>query len=394
MRDRFIKIVEWTKRFSKEIIIALVLAIIAAILLEYFHASIKQNKLNANLKAVAVVIAADKQGNILNQGSGIFISPNGKLVTNYHVIKGATLFRAKLPTGAYYDYKGVIGIDEDRDIAILHFDAQEVPYIKILGDSDNVKAGDKVVAIGAPLGYESTVSEGIVSHPSRTLNNQRFIQFTAPISSGSSGGGLFDESGKLIGATTRSINIPPELQKEVIAQNLNFAVPINIIKDVISGKKGITSFTEDSPEYYYLQATLANNNGKYDEAIEFFKKTISLNDRFVYAYIDLANVYYMKGLYDNEINLLKKAVELDPNNADVFYYLAGAFEDKELYDLAITAYNKALELSPEDKDTIYNLAILYIVQGEKNKAFELIPKLTKLNRGLGNELKALANRMK
>ena len=257
-----------------------------------------------------------------------------------------------------------------------------------------MKSGDKVTAIGAPLGFENTVSEGIVSHPSRTLNNQRFIQFTAPISSGSSGGGLFDESGKLIGATTRSINIPPELQKEVTAQNLNFAVPINIIKDVIGGKKDVASFTENSPEYYYLLGTLASNDSKYDEAIKFFNKAISLNDQFVYAYIDLGNTYYMKGLYDERIKALTKAVELDPKNVDAFYYLGQACEDKGLYDLAIAAYKKALELSPEDKDTIYALGLLYIVQGKKGKAFELIPKLTKLNWGLGNELKALANRLK
>ena len=190
MKYRFIKIIEWTKRFSKEIIIAFVLAIIAAILYEYFHATIKENTLNTNRKAVAVVIALDKEGKLLSQGSGFFVSPDGRLVTNYHVIKGATFYRAKLPTGAYYVLKGVIGVDENRDVAILQFDAQEVPYIKNLGDSDYVKSGEKVTAIGAPLGFGNTVSEGIVSHPSRTFNNQRFILKLQRISSGSSGGAV------------------------------------------------------------------------------------------------------------------------------------------------------------------------------------------------------------
>ena len=329
-----------------------------------------------------------------SQGSGIFITSNGILVTNYHVIKEVNLdlTEAKLPSGAYFKFKKIIGIDEKSDIAILQFDAPKTPSVKSLGDSDKIQSGEKIVAIGAPLGFESTVTAGEISHPKRKLDSMEFIQFTAPISSGSSGGGLFSDSGETLGIITLSIQIPPELQKEVFTQNLNFAVPINIVKKVLNGEE--KRFTEGSPQYFYSLGMLAKNKKEYDKAIEYYKRSIAIDNKYVDAYIDLGISYYKKGLYDEELKALKKAIQLNPNNSDAYYYLALAYEDKGLYNLAIAAYKKVLEIKPNDKDAIYQLGILYIVQGEKNKALDLIPKLTELNSGLGNELKTLLNRVK
>jgi serine protease Do len=92
------------------------------------------------------------------------------------------------------------------DIAILQFSASETPSVSDLGNSDDIRIGDKVFTIGTPTGQENTVSEGNISFTNRELNGRRFLQFTAPISPGSSGGGLFDEDGNIIGITTASLH--------------------------------------------------------------------------------------------------------------------------------------------------------------------------------------------
>jgi TPR repeat protein len=380
------------KRFLKEIIIALILAVIAAVLIEKYSESSKRNRITENSKAIATVVPLDKDRKPIGQGSGIFITPNGALVTNYHVIKDATSVLAKLSSGAFYERKGMIGIDKYTDIAIIQFDAKETPFTKKIGNSDRIRVGDKVFTIGSPLALESTVSEGIISNPNREFDGRRLIQFTAPISSGSSGGGLFDDKGEVIGITTGALAIPKEFKEETISQNLNFAVPINDITHALEGKE--KRFTEGSPDYFYSLGVLAENKEEYDKAIQYFNKTLELDDKYTDAYLDLGTLYSEKRLYDKELEVFEKAIQLAPNDFDANYYLALAYEDKELYDKAIIAYTKALELKPNDADALYNTGILYIIMGQKDKALEMANRVIPLNSGLGRELKLLIEKTK
>lgn len=386
MKEKIIKIFYFIRRFSKEIFIGLIFAVIVALGIDYVRDKFKENNLRNDLKAVAVVVTYDKDGNLLNQGSGFFITSTGILVTNYHVIQVANLAhtKAKLPSGAYYDLKEIIGIDETSDIAILQFDAQETPFIKKIGNSDKIKTGEKVIAIGAPLGLESSVSEGVISYPKRKVGNTEFIQFTAPISSGSSGGGLFGEGGQVLGVITLSIR--KSLEHEIDIQNLNFALPINTVKKVLEGRE---PRFEGSPAYYYSKGVLAENKHDFDNAEKYYKKTIALNSKLADAYENLGGIYYEKGLYDQEIKYYLKATQLDPNNYEYFYYLATAYEDAGLFDEAINAYKQALKINSENKDSMHDLAILYLATGKKDKASQLLPKLMNLDSGLGKKLELL-----
>ncbi len=100
-----------------------------------------------------------------------------------------------------------LDIDESADIAVLQFDASDTPSVKGLGDSDALYVGEQVYEIGTPVGLAGTVSVGSISNPLQKLNGKHFIQFTAPISPGSSGGGLFDTGGEIIGITAAFQNI-------------------------------------------------------------------------------------------------------------------------------------------------------------------------------------------
>jgi len=195
------RLVRFIRHYVNEILIALALAIVAAIIIEPLWARherrLKEQTIQDDLKAVATLVALDSQSKSVGQGSGFFITTTGVLITNFHVIKGADDVIAHLPSGAFYKLKGVRGTDEKADVAVLQFDARETPSIKGFGDSDLIKIGDEVYALGTPNGLEATYSAGTVSNPLREFNGQTFIQFSAPTSPGSSGGGLFDLEGKV-----------------------------------------------------------------------------------------------------------------------------------------------------------------------------------------------------
>lgn len=154
-------------------------------------------------------------GQATASGSGVFLTSSGVAVTNYHVIDGANSARIKTSDGTWYDVKGVYDYDEDVDLAVLQINGSGFTPAQ-MGDSRSVSTGDTVYALGNPLGLESTFSDGIVSNPNRVVQNMTYIQVTAPISSGSSGGALFDDQGRLIGITTGAF---------ADGQNLNVAVP-------------------------------------------------------------------------------------------------------------------------------------------------------------------------
>ena len=379
------------QHYLKEITIALVLALVAAIAIDRYQYYIRTQSTLANLKAVATLVALDSKGDTISQGSGFFIKPNGILVTNYHVIKGAADVIAHLPSGAFYKLKGIRDTNERADIAILQFDASDTPSVKGLGDSDELKIGDEVYAIGAPVGLEGTLAGGNVSNPLQRIDGESFIQFTAPISPGSSGGGLFDIAGKVVGITAASRNIPSGSQAG-LAQNLNLAVPINDLKSELSD--GASSLVKGSPALYFSQGSLAENKKDWDKAIGYYRKAILLDDSYAPAYLGLGWDYYQKGDFQAEVDNYLKATVAAPTDDQAFYYLGGAYEDQGQFDRAISAYIKALQINPDNKDALHDLAIVYLATGRTAKARLLLPRLFALNHGWGYEIRALAERVK
>lgn len=153
------------------------------------------------------------------EGSGFISDPNGKIVTNYHVIEQAARLSVHTADGQTYEVQEICAYDELRDVAVLRIAATGLPAVK-LGDSDAVRTGDRIYTIGSPMGLEYTLSDGLVSQASRTVQGQAFIQISAPISPGSSGGVLLNERAEVIG-------IPSRAEEGFGAQNLNMAIPIN-----------------------------------------------------------------------------------------------------------------------------------------------------------------------
>jgi V8-like Glu-specific endopeptidase len=384
-------IVHFIRHWTKEIVVALALAIVAAVIIERHENRLKREAIENDLKAVATLEAFDGKSKLIGQGTGFFITSSGVLVTNLHVIKGADDIVAHLPSGAFYKLKGVRAFDEKGDIAVLQFDARETPTIRGFGDSDLVNVGDEVYALGTPNGLEATYSAGTISNPSREFNGQKFIQFSAAISPGSSGGGLFDRDGEVIGITAASDNIRTGPQAG-LAQNLNFAVPTNRVKNTLNPEGGY-ELKKDSPGYYYSLGNLADNKRQWDRAIELYTEALSQDPNYTDAYMGLAGDYYEKGNYQLEVSNYEKAAVSDPNSADAWYLLGTAYEDVGEFNKAIDAYKKALDVDPAYKDALHDLSIVYIATGKTEKARDILPRLMAADSGWGKELQLLIDRV-
>lgn len=177
-------------------------------------------------KAV-IVVSNLGPGKILQRfGSGFLVRPSGVFVTNFHVVERAIAVSMKLPDGREFPVTGIVALNPDLDLAIFKIEANNLPVVT-LGDSDAVKVGERIVAIGSPMGLENTVSDGLVSAIREgEAPGEKVFQISSPISPGSSGGALLNMKGEVIGVTFAQLTE---------GQNLNFAIPINFVKQLISG---------------------------------------------------------------------------------------------------------------------------------------------------------------
>ncbi len=175
--------------------------------------------------AVAYIGIYNQSGTLIQSGSGFFIDSSGTLITNYHVIEDGYSAKVITTDDKTYSVSGVYSYDKERDLALLKVDGSGFSYLE--EDTSTLKAGATIYTIGSPLGLSNTISTGIISNTSRTLDGQDYIQITAPISSGSSGGALINTNGKVIGITSGAVT-----SESGISQNLNLAIPIHYIDDL------------------------------------------------------------------------------------------------------------------------------------------------------------------
>ena len=182
---------------------------------------------------------------MIGTGSGFIVSSDGVILTNAHVVDGASRVIVRLTNGREYKAH-VVGADRRSDVAVLKIDARNLPAVR-LGDSSEVKVGQWVVAIGSPYGFDNTVTSGILSAKARSLGGDTYVPFLqtdAPVNPGSSGGPLFDLRGDVVGINSQIYS------RSGGYQGLSFAIPIEVavkVKDALlahghvdHGRLGIT----------------------------------------------------------------------------------------------------------------------------------------------------------
>lgn len=200
-----------------------------------------------------------------SSGSGVIISADGYIITNHHVIGGATDIKVYLTDNTEYEAT-IIGSDEKSDIAVLKIDAKNLDYAEF-ADSDAVEVGDDAIAIGNPLGSGISVTTGIISatHKQIVINNEsmNLLQTNAQINSGNSGGGLFNISGQLIGivnAKTSSSN------NGVTVEGLGYAIPSNTAKNIADALIN-DGYVKDRPTLGVTVTEVGNNMQGFDAGL-------------------------------------------------------------------------------------------------------------------------------
>ena len=265
-------------------------------------------------------------------GSGFFVDDQGTLVTNYHVIDTGIDGTITFPEGDEYDILGVKDYDEKKDLAVLEIDCIDNPYLWI--SDKEVVTGETVYTLGAPLGLDDTFSSGIISKASRDIDGINFIQTTAPISQGNSGGPLVDVYGDVIGINSMTTNE---------GQNLNFAIDIDELTGLNREGDAEMTLAELNDEIHpHVEEQYSRNSRVYQNAD---KEEVESNDSLVTA-----------DRMDNEV-IFAGAV---PNDGDVDFYYIHIEEDGKVGALVFPE-------NSEDADHL-NCIVLEVTEDDFNVA--------------------------
>ncbi len=335
--------------------------------------------------SVVVVKTLDAGGKVKLQGSGVLLSSGG-VATNCHVVEGGVSYW--VGRGNQLISATLYSEDADRDICIL--DAKGITGKPVqFGKTAALKVGDPVFAVGAPRGLELSLSDGIVAQ--LRGGPPPLIQTTTAISPGSSGGGLFDGEGRLVGLTTLYVEG---------GQNLNFAMPVEWIGEVKPGRTPVVTgisqtewlkraialedmedwngvidwcrkWTENEPKSSWAWYGLGVGYGKLNrnnDAIMAFRQYLRIAPGDVGAWYNLGTIYDKLNRSNDAIKSYQQALRIDPENAKKWFNLGIPYYRLNRNNDAIEAYRQALRINPKLIDAWYNLGIVYYRVNRNNDA--------------------------
>ena len=223
-------------------------------------------------------------------GTGIVMSADGYLLTNAHVVANSRTVYAAFYDDTILEAK-LVGADADADVAVLKVEASNLTPAEF-GDSDQLLCGDMVVAIGDPLGYRTSITQGIVSALNRIVNvdgvDMEVIQTSAPINFGNSGGALINDHGQVVGITTMKI-----VSEDNTIEGLGFAIPMTNVKEtadwLIAGQPALGFTVEFREDTLYVSYVELNSNA-YTAGLRAGDQIIALNEITVTSIEELKQV--------------------------------------------------------------------------------------------------------
>jgi Trypsin-like peptidase domain/Tetratricopeptide repeat len=325
----------------------------------FVHAKTASEVYEQAAKSTVIVENIDARGKVLSMGSGVVFT-GGDVVTNCHVIKDA--IRLKVHSGAK-EYPATLRYsDWDRDICSLRIIGLNAPAI-VVGNTKKLKVGTKVYAIGAPKGLSLTLSDGIVSSL-REVDGGHYIQTTAAISPGSSGGGLFDENGTLVGLTTFYL---------AEGQNLNFAVPVEWVNELVKRSTSVetTATATAYPMTQWLNKSFElDNRNDWPALLEHTRRWTEQHPNNGIAWGNLGYSYNKAGQSVKAIEAYQQALRINPEHAAAWINLGNAYANTGQSAKAIEAYQQTLRINPEYADAWFNLGNAYKKTNQSAKAIE------------------------
>jgi tetratricopeptide (TPR) repeat protein len=309
--------------------------------------------------SVFVVEVLDENGSLVATGSAVAVAPD-QVVTNKHVIEAGVAFRIK--QGSKTWPAAVAYVDPDHDLGRLAAEGLKAPAVPVRF-SPVLTVGEHVYSIGAPEGLELTISEGLISGL-REFEQVRLIQTSAAISHGSSGGGLFDAQGQLVGITTFFLKD---------GQNLNFALPGEWVRAVASHrvssaeKNKIATPASQALSWFQLGVQMIEA-ADYKKAVRAFREVVRLKPGESAAWSNLGAAYNDLQQYDNALPACQEAIRLKADLVEAWSNLGDAYDGLQQVDKAISAYHEAIRLKPDYANAWYNLGVTYAGLQQADKA--------------------------
>jgi cytochrome c-type biogenesis protein CcmH/NrfG len=345
--------------------------------------------------SVVAVNMVDANGNSVGEGSGVVIGA-GQVITTCHVA-GKGKNGHVVHSGKRYEAT-LQSAQPDLDLCRLN-----VPHLQgsaaTLGSALNVKTGQHVYAVGIPVDRnrpQPILSKGVISSLRPYLRSQ-YMRITAPISSGFSGGGLFDAHGALIGILSHSagkggdvafvlpvdwiselpikVQPGPEMTKKDASAWLNRALALEKSADwrrlLKLSQQEVNLDSGNAAAWFSMGMAFANLK-QYEQAVRAYREAIRNQAEYGDAWHHLGVAYANLKDYDNAIQAYRDALSMQPENAEAWYDLGLAYDDRKQYAHAIHAYREALRLDPENAAAWYDLGTTYDVlklHGEAAEAY-------------------------
>jgi len=356
--------------------------------------------------SVVVVDIFNIQDEYIGQGSGVVIGP-GQIITNCHVAKRG---KSRQVRQSGKSYSATLQYaDPSRDLCQLHAPDLPAPPVE-LGTTKKLKVGQRVYAVGAPEELELTLSEGLISSL-RPHEDSEYIQNSAAISLGSSGGGLFNDQGQLIGITTFY---------HAEGQNLNFALPVDWINELpqraqdatlLTKKKksglfwlnrvaameqnkdwqGMLTFSQQwaksepvNADAWFSLGIAHKNLKQYEQAIKAYRTALRFQPEYADAWNNLGNIHNKIKQYEQAVLAYQEALRAEPDFSAAWNNLGIAYGNLKQYRQAISAYQEAVRIEPERSSFWYNLGEAYFRIGESDKVREVYQSLLKLDMNLAS----------
>ena len=324
--------------------------------------------------AVVKVTAFDAAAQQFKFGSGFFVSADGLLVTNFHVINEATFATARADGGTELTVEGVVAFDPQADLAILRVRGNVLPFLRLAQTSPQV--GERAFAIGNPEGLTDTLSEGLISGL-RDRNGLQEIQTNAAISHGSSGGPLLSEDGTVVGVTSSSL---------VGGQSLNFAVPAHRVAQLLKTRGRLVSLAStwtnpDDPteNVAFAEAWVALNKGDPLGAANRLTEMLHRQAANPYYWWTMGCVDMKLRTYGGAEYFFRRAIQLQTDYAPAHLCLGDALESQEEHTAALEEYRSAARLNPQSAGAFLGAAIAYAGLGDSANSLRLAKTAARLD---------------
>ena len=316
---------------------------------------------------IETTVSKDEQ----RMGSGFLVSSDGLVVTNFHVIEDASSVSVRVNRRTILQVTGVRAVDRVSDLALLQVTGKDFPFLKVASRDQRPNIGAKVYAIGHPRGYTNTLTEGLVSGAIRKEKGARWLQTSAPVSPGSSGGPLLNGDGLVVGVVTWH-------RPEIRSQNLNFASPAERVLQLLKNKSKPKSVASASGAGWQRLVALAKRQydaENYQSAIDNYKKVIALRPNHGETYVNLGKAYHLLDRYGEAIAAYKKATALLPVSSNelgwAYFCLGYAYEALKDADSALQAYRSAVRYGlPREKQDYAQERIGEIASQQRAAAVE------------------------